>query len=172
MPEVFARWMRLLARVPGSALWLLEDNAWAMENLRRAAVAAGIDAGRLVFGGKLPNAEHLARFAAADLSLDTFPYTSHTTASDSLWAGCPLVALCGETFAARVSSSIVSSAGLGDLVTHTLDDYEALAYRLATDAGAMREVRSRLATARERAPSFDSERFARDLESLYLQIAR
>ena len=172
LPEVFARLMNLLRRVPESVLWILEDNRWARLNLTQAATAEGIAQERIVFAPRVANPEHLARFSAADLALDTFPYTSHTTASDALWLGCPLVALCGETFAARVSSSIASTCGLSDLVTHTLDEYEALAYRLATDASSFQEVRSRLARARETAPLFDSRRFARDLETLYRQITQ
>jgi len=171
MPEVYARWMSLLRALPGSVLWILEDNRWALANLKRAADAQGVDPQRIVTAGRLPNAQHLARLGAADLALDTFPYTSHTTASDARWMGCPLVALCGDTFAARVSGSIMSSCGLGELVTHTLDDYEALAYRLATDETYMRDVRARLEAAKKSAPAFDAERFARDLEALYVQIA-
>ena len=170
VPEVFTRWMSLLRRVPGSVLWILEENRWALGNLKRAAEALGIDAQRIVVAERMPNAQHLARFGAADLALDTAPYTSHTTASDALWMGCPLVALCGETFAARVSGSILSASGLGELVTHTLDDYEALALRLATDRDYMTEVKGRVAAAGATAPTFDSAKFARDLEALYVQI--
>lgn len=171
MPELFARWMRLLRDVPGSVLWIAEDNRWANAHLRAAAAGHGVAPERIVFGARVAFARHLARFRVADLALDTFPYTSHTTASDGLWMGCPLVGLCGDTFAARVSGSILTSCGLADLVTHTLDDYEKLALRLATDSGFMQDVRSRLAAARDAAPLFDAEKFARDLEGLYLRIA-
>lgn len=172
LPEVFACWMSLLAKVPGSVLWLLEDNVWASANLKRAAQAAGVDPERIVFAPRVANDLHLPRFEAADLALDTFPYTSHTTASDALWMGCPLVALCGETFAARVSASIVSACGFRELVTHTHEDYEALAYRLATDALCLKNIRARIAAARETSPLFDSQKFARDLEALYMQITQ
>jgi predicted O-linked N-acetylglucosamine transferase (SPINDLY family) len=171
-PELFERWMTLLRRVPGSVLWLLEDNRWASANMKRAAREQGIAEERIVIGARLPLAEHLARYGAAELALDTFPYTSHTTASDALWMGCPLVALCGETFASRVSASILASCELPDLVTNTLDQYEALACRLATDAAYMRDIRARLAATRDIAPLFDAPQFTRDLEALYLQIAR
>jgi protein O-GlcNAc transferase len=170
-PEVFACWMRLLARAPQSVLWLLEDNRWATQNLLTSAEAQGIARERIVIAPRLPPQEHLARYRVADLALDTFPYTSHTTANEALWMGCPLVALCGDTFAARVSSSIVRSCGLPELVTHDLGAYEALALRLTTDAGFLREIRARLAAAPDTAPLFDSVRFARDLEALYLQIS-
>lgn len=171
-PEVFHRWMNLLRRIDGSVLWLAEDNRWATANLAEAARTHGIDPGRVIFTPRMPYSEHLARYRVADLSLDTFPYTSHTTASDSLWAGCPLVALCGETFAARVSASLLQNCGLGELVTDSLDDYESLAYRLATDTGYLTDVRARLARARDEAPLFDSASFVRDLERLYSDIAQ
>ncbi|HYH42828.1 MAG TPA: tetratricopeptide repeat protein, partial [Burkholderiales bacterium] len=172
IPEVFARWMSLLRKVPGSVLWLLDDNARASANLKRCAEELGIAPGRIVIAGRVPLAEHLARYGAADLALDTFPYTSHTTASDALWLGCPLVGLSGGTFASRVSGSVLASCGLAELVTGNLDDYEALAYRLATDAAYMQDIRSRLAAARDTAPLFDAAQFTRDLERLYRQITQ
>ena len=165
-PEIFARWMNLLRAVPGSVLWLAEDNAAAASNLRQAAMAHGIAADRLVISGRVPYSQHLARYGAADLALDTFPYTSHSTASDGLWCGCPLVALVGETFAARVSGSILTHAGLPDLITTRLEDYEALALALATDPQRLEEVRSRVAAARG-SSLFDAASFARDLEGVY-----
>jgi predicted O-linked N-acetylglucosamine transferase (SPINDLY family) len=169
-PEVFARWMSLLRKLPDAVLWLLDDNAWATRNLLAAAEAAGVPRDRVVIAPRLPVTEHLARYRAADLALDTFPYTSHTTGSDALWEGCPLVALCGETFAARVSTSLLENCGMHDLVTHTLDDYEALASRLASEPQFMHDVRTRLAAARDTAPLFDPAAFARELEALYLQM--
>jgi predicted O-linked N-acetylglucosamine transferase (SPINDLY family) len=170
-PEIFGAWMRLLHGVSDSVLWLLHDNRWATDNLRAAARVAGIADERVVIAPRLPVDQHLARYRVADLALDTHPYTSHTTASDSLWLGCPLVALCGDTFAARVSGSILASARLSDLITYTLEDYEQLAHRLATSNELMSDVRTRLAAARETAPLFDSEEFVRDIERLYLDIA-
>ena len=169
-PEVFAVWMNLLRRVPRSVLWLAEDNPWATKNLRDAAQARGIAAERLVFSPRLPLAQHLARYRAADLALDTFPYTSHTTASDALWLGCPLVALCGDTFAARVSGSILTACGLPELVTHSLRDYEELAYRFAAETGFAADIRARLASVKTDAPLYDAAAFARDLERLYLSL--
>jgi predicted O-linked N-acetylglucosamine transferase (SPINDLY family) len=169
-PQIFERWMSLLRRVDGSVLWLLDDNTWATRNLRQSVKEAGIAGERVVIGPRLPPAEHLARYRVADLALDTFPYTSHTTGSDALWLGCPLVALSGETFASRVSGSLLVNCGLPELITRTLDEYEGLAVRLANDGAYMREVRARLAATRESAPLFDSQRFARDLEALYVQI--
>jgi predicted O-linked N-acetylglucosamine transferase (SPINDLY family) len=169
-PEIFACWMRLLKQVPDSVLWLLADNRWASENLRRAAQAHGIAAERVVFGPKLPLAQHLARYAAADLALDTLPYGSHTTASDALWGGCPLVALCGETFAARVSGSILTAFDLPELVTYKIEDYERLALQIATDEPLRSALRAKLELNKLRAPLFDSAAFTRDLEQLYREI--
>jgi len=169
-PDIFASWMRLLDAVPGSVLWLMDDNRWATANLRHAAAAAGIAPARMVFAPRVPLAQHLARYHVADLALDTFPYTSHTTASDALWCGCPLVALCGETFAARVSGSILAAAGLPDLVTHSIPDYEAKLLALATDAGLRQAVVSRVHAARTQTPLFNAVAFARELETLYLHM--
>lgn len=166
-PDVFAVWMRLLERVPGSVLWLVESNAPAKRNLAAAAQAQGVAAHRLVFAPRMPYAQHLARYRVADLALDTWPYTSHTTLSDGLWCGCLAVGLCGDTFAARVSGSVLTAANLGDLVTTNLHNYEALTYRLAGDEGLLRAYRERLALAREQAPLFNTPQFARDLENLY-----
>ena len=168
-PEVFARWISLLKRVPGSVLWLAEDNRWATGNLENAAQAHGIAPERLVFARRAPFAQYLARYRAADLALDTFPYTSHSTASDALWSGCPLVALCGDTFAARVSGSILTHCGLPELITYSLEDYERLAYRLATDPALLESMRSRVVAARS-SPLFDAESFARDLERVYMEL--
>jgi predicted O-linked N-acetylglucosamine transferase (SPINDLY family) len=169
-PEIFACWMNLLRRTPDSVLWLLAENRWTTENLTRAAQCHEIDSARLIFAPKVPLSEHLARYRVADLALDTFPYGSHTTASDALWAGCPLVALCGQTFAARVSGSILSACGLPELVTHTLEDYERLASHIATDAPYRDVLRAKLETNRLGTPLFDSRTFARDLENIYIAV--
>jgi predicted O-linked N-acetylglucosamine transferase (SPINDLY family) len=151
-------------------LWLLEDNRWASANLKAAAQVAGVDADRVVIAPRLPVIEHLARYRAADLALDTFPYTSHTTGSDALWSGCPLVALRGETFAARVSASLLTQCGLPELITDSLDEYQQLASTLATDPARLQILRARLAAARDAAPLFDSTAFTRDLESVYIRL--
>ncbi len=169
-PEIFACWMSLLRRVPHSVLWLAEDNTWATRNLKDAAQAHGIAPERLVFSPRLPYAQHLARYRAADLALDTFPYTSHTTASDALWSECPLIALCGETFAARVSGSILTACGLPELITYSLPDYEETAYRFASDPDFVHRMRTRLSSAKAGAPLFDSAAFTRNLERLYLDL--
>ena len=168
-PEIFARWMNLLKSIAGSVLWLAEDNELATRNLRTAAAAHGIGSERLVLAPRAPFAQYLARYCVADLALDTFPYTSHSTASDALWRGCPLVALTGDTFASRGSGSILTHAGLADLITTSFDDYETLARRLATDPQFLAEVRSRVAAV-GRSPLFDVVSMTRDLERVYREL--
>jgi predicted O-linked N-acetylglucosamine transferase (SPINDLY family) len=167
LPDVFAAWMRILKAVPGSVLWLLETNRWASVNLRRAAADHGVPAERLVFASRKPLPEHLARYRVADLSLDTYPYTSHTTASDALWAGCPLVTRTGETFASRVAGSILVNAGMRELVTDDLAEYERKVLELATSPGRLQDIRRRLQETRDTCPLFDTPRFVRNLEAAY-----
>lgn len=166
-PEVFGIWMRALAAAPDAVLWLLQPIEVAAGNLRREAAARGIDPARLVFAPPLPLDRHLARYRLADLALDTFPYGSHTTASDALWAGCPQLAITGEVFAARVSTSIVTAAGLPELASPGLAAHEALLLRLCADAGARAALRAKLAALRDTAPLFDTPRFVRHLETAY-----
>lgn len=166
-PEVFAVWMRLLKQIPGSVLWLLESNATACINLRREAQAHGVDAERLVFAPRLPLPEHLARHHAADLFLDTLPVNAHTTASDALWAGLPIVTCAGETFIARVAGSLLTVVGLPELITESLADYETLTIHLAHHPDELAALRQRLEAQRRTTPLFDSTRFARHLEMVY-----
>lgn len=166
-PEVFAIWMRLLHRVEGSVLWLFQGNADAAENLRRAAVSHGIAAERLVFAPRMALPEHLARQRLADLFLDTLPVNAHTTASDALWAGLPLLTCRGSAFAGRVAASLLNAVGLPELVAENLADYEALALRLATTPALLADIRTKLARQRNTRPLFDIDRFRRHLESAY-----
>jgi predicted O-linked N-acetylglucosamine transferase (SPINDLY family) len=166
-PDVFAIWMRLLREVPGSVLWLLVGNAVAQDNLRREAQQRGIAAERLVFARRMPLAEHLARHRCADLFVDTFHYNAHTTATDALWAGLPVVTRIGETFPGRVASSLLQAVGLPELVTATSAEYEALALKLARTPDHLAAVRRKLAANRLREPLFDTARWTRDVETLY-----
>lgn len=166
-PEVFDRWMRILLRVDGSVLWLLEDNSLATRNLRAEAARRGVDADRLVFAPLVPAAEHLARHRLADLFLDTSPYNAHTTASDALWAGLPVVTCLGETLAGRVAASLLYAVRLPELVVATPEEYECLAVELATDAGRLAAIRRKLATSVPTAPLFDIRTYARHLEAAY-----
>lgn len=167
-PDLFAIWMRLLDRVEGSVLWLLGDDADTEAHLRGHARRQGIDPARLVFAAKLPAAEHLARQRLADLFLDSFICNAHTTASDALWAGLPIVTRIGEGFAARVCASLLRAIGLPDLVAESAADYERLALSLATDPSALAAIRARLAAHRDTAPLFDSTAFTRHIEAGYL----
>ncbi|WP_085314859.1 O-linked N-acetylglucosamine transferase, SPINDLY family protein [Derxia lacustris] len=165
-PAVFSVWCQLLLMVDDSVLWLLADPA-AEANLRNAAFGLGIAADRLVFAPDCPQPEHLARLALADIVLDTAPYNAHTTASDALGAGVPLVTCAGATFASRVAGSLLNAVGLGELITDNLDDYFELALALATDPARLIETRARLVAAGPTAPLFNVAKYTRDLEALY-----
>lgn len=166
-PIMFAVWMRVLDRVPGSVLWLYTESEEARARLRMTATAHGIAGERLIFAGRLPKARHLERHRLADLFLDTRLYNAHTTASDALWAGLPVLTCMGETFPARVAASLLQAVGLSELVTRSLEEYEALAVRLATEPTELVGLRAKLADNRLRMPLFDTERFARHLEQAY-----
>ena len=166
-PEVYAVWLRLLAQAPGSVLWLVDGGATANRNLVVLAQAAGIAAERIVFAPRRGYSEHLARYRVADLALDTFPYTSHTTLNDALWCGCPAVAYAGDTFAARVSGSILTAAGAPELVGYSIVEYEQLAQQLAMDNARLESARTALEKSRASAPYFDTATFTRDLERLF-----
>ena len=171
LPEVFAVWMRLLAAVPGSVLWLTPGPQLRADNLRAEAERQGIDARRLVYAGRLERREdYLARQGLADLFLDTLPYNAHSTARDALWAGLPVLTCTGRSFAARVAAALVKAAGLPELVTSSLAEYEALALRLARDPEALGELRRRLAAGRDSAAVFDMRRRARELEWAYRRM--
>ncbi len=169
-PPVFDVWMDLLRRVPGSVLWLIDRNPVASDNLRRMAIAGGVEPERLVFAPPLALPDHLARHRVADLFLDTLPVGAHTGASDALWAGLPLVTCRGGTFAGRVGASLLFAVGLPDLVTESVAGYRELAAALAADRTRLGEIRDRLARNRLSAPLFDIAGFTRGLEAAYLQM--
>ncbi|WP_428619992.1 tetratricopeptide repeat protein [Reyranella sp.] len=166
-PVTFDSWMRILARVDGSRLWLIEDNAAAVRNLRREAEARGIDGHRLVFAQRIPLADHLARHRAADLFLDTLPYNAHTTASDALWAGLPVLTLIGKAFAGRVAASLLQAIGVPELVADTARDYEQRAVDLATVPDALAAIKRKVEANRPSSALFDSTAFAKHLEAAY-----
>ena len=172
-PDVFDAWSRILAAVPSSVLWLLVRDAAhpAVGNLRREAVKRGLDARRLVFTTARPNDEYLGLYRHADLFLDTWPYNAHTTASDALWAGCPLVTLRGETFAGRVAASLLHAAGLPELVTESVDAYVDAAVRLASDARERTRLREWLEAPGRASALFDTVATTRALEMAYLGMA-
>lgn len=170
LPEMFAAWMRILTHVPGSVLWLLETTPQAMHHLKLNAAAHGVSADRLVFAPRHPLAAHLARYRIADLALDTFPYTSHTTASDALWAGCPLVARTGDTFASRVSGSVLNAVHLPELVTSTTDAFVDLAVTLALAPERRADLRRHLQQGRMTFPLFDAPRFVANIEQAFRML--
>ncbi|QWF69556.1 tetratricopeptide repeat protein [Methylomonas paludis] len=167
----FLSWLRILAQVPGSVLWLPEDNAPAMANLQAAAHRQGIGAERVVFAPRLPSrAEHLARLGLADLFLDTLPYNAHTTASDALWAGLPVLTCAGESFAGRVAASLLTAIGLPELITTKPTDYQALAVELAIQPDRLAAIKAKLAANRLTTPLFDCARFTAHLEAAFTQM--
>lgn len=170
LPETFDGWMRVLRAVDGSVLWLLDDNAAATSNLRKSAEARGIDPDRLVFAAHLPMEEHLARQRAADLFLDTLPYNAHTTASDALWAGLPVLTRSGRAFAGRVAASLLHAVGLPDLLTDSQQAFEAKAIELASHQNLLARLKQRLDVNLRTSPLFDGIRFARAIEAAYEQM--
>jgi len=164
---VFAVWMRLLDQVPGSVLLLKATPADVRANLEREAAYFNVAAERLVWAGDLPLAEHLARYRAADLFLDTLPYNAHATAADALWAGLPVLTVMGEAFAGRVAASLLQAVGMPELVTNDLANYEALALGLARDPARLESLKEKLARNIATAPLFDADGFTRDLEAVY-----
>jgi predicted O-linked N-acetylglucosamine transferase (SPINDLY family) len=171
-PTMFAIWMRLLSRVEGSVLWLFEDNPMAASNLRKHAAENNISPERLVFARRMELSEHLARLRFMDLFLDTLPYNAHTTASDALWCGVPVLTCLGNSFAGRVAASLITSIGAPELITYSLEEYESRAYELATDANLLGSVVSKISQNRLKCPLFDTKAYALELESLYESIHR
>lgn len=166
-PQIFDIWMRLLSKISTSVLWLLEDNSSAANNLGLEAQSRGIDPARLVFAPKLPLPEHLARHQHADLFLDTPYYNAHTTASDALWAGLPVLTVQGTTFAGRVGGSLLSALNLPEMIAPDLNAYEARALEIANNPNLANDLRTRLQSAIATAPLFDTPEFVRNIESAY-----
>jgi len=167
---VFSIWMRLLSSVPGSVLWLKQAGDKTKSNLRQAAKERGVDAERLIFAAPAPLEVHLARHQLAGLFLDTLPYNAHATASDALWAGLPLVTQRGSAYAGRVATSLLTAAGVPELIAQTAEDYESLALALARDPARLGALREKLIVNRTSAPLFDTPRLARNLEALYREM--
>jgi predicted O-linked N-acetylglucosamine transferase (SPINDLY family) len=172
LPPLFDVWMNLLREVPKSVLWLLQDNGPAKLNLLASAKASGVDPARLVFAPRVAPAEHLARHALADLFLDTLPCNAHTTASDALWAGLPVLTWAGSTFAGRVAGSLITAVGVPELITGSLAAYEALGVKLAREPELLAKLRDKLARNRATSALFDSDRFRRHVEAAYTAMWR
>jgi predicted O-linked N-acetylglucosamine transferase (SPINDLY family) len=172
-PHVFAVWMNLLRQVPGSVLWLMSRSPLSQENLRKEATARGIDPDRLVFAQRVPMVEdHLARYRQADLFLDTHPYNAHTTCADALMAGLPVVTCMGGAFPSRVAGSLLHAAGIPELVTHSLADYEALALQLARDPARLAALKAQLIASQPTNALCDADSFCRNLEAIYTSMWR
>ena len=169
-PPVFDIWMRLLAQVEGSVLWLFRERDAAETNLRREAAARGIDPARLIFARRVPLEDHLARHRLADLFLDTLPYNAHTTAADALSMGLPVVTCLGKSFAGRVAASLLRAVGMPDLVTSSLGEYEELILRIARDPALLQELRDRLQRNKASYPLFDSDLYRRNIKSAYVTM--
>jgi protein O-GlcNAc transferase len=169
-PRFFDIWMRLLQRVPDGVLWLVGDDPAIRDNLRHQARERGVDDQRLIFARRRPYDEHLARLRLADLFLDTLPFNAGTTASDSLWAGLPLLTCAGEALAARMAGSLLKAVDLPELITHSAEEYESRAYDLASHRTALRALRDRLARNRHASPLFDTRLFTRHLEAAYMHM--
>ena len=169
---MFTVWMNFLKAVPRSVLWLSQGhNEEVPANLREEARARGVAPDRLVFAARVPGLpEHLARYRVADLALDTFPYTSHTTATDALWAGCPLLTRVGETFASRVAGSLLHAAGLPEMVTSTVEEYCSRAIRLGQTPRELETINAKLVHNRNTCALFDTPRFVRHLETAFAQM--
>jgi predicted O-linked N-acetylglucosamine transferase (SPINDLY family) len=169
-PEIFDCWMGLLRQIDGAVLWLLDDNPTATANLRTEAAARGIDAARLVFAKQQPIADHLARHQLADLFLDTLPCNAHTTTSDALWSGLPVLTQIGETFAGRVAASLLNAVGLPELIATTRDDYAKLALALARDPERLASLKAKLTQNRLTTPLFNTEMTTRHIERAYQEM--
>jgi predicted O-linked N-acetylglucosamine transferase (SPINDLY family) len=170
LPATFEGWMRILKAVEGSVLWLFEDNSFAVENLKKEAEKRGIAADKLIFAERMPLSEHLARHRQADLFLDTLPYNAHTTTSDALWVGLPVLTLMGGSFASRVAASLLNAVGLPELITGTQEEYEALAIELALNPKKLADAKLKLANNHLTAPLFNTPLFTKNLEAAYLKM--
>lgn len=169
-PEMFGTWMRILQRVPGSVLWLLADNPWAQENLRREALALGVAEDRLIFAPRVSPEDYLARYAVADLFLDSYPFNGGTTANDALWMGLPVLTRTGQTFASRMAGALLTAAGLPELITYDLATFEEKAVALADNPPECQRLRAHLQQVRESGVLFDTPRFVKNLEHAFTQL--
>jgi predicted O-linked N-acetylglucosamine transferase (SPINDLY family) len=170
LPTTFASWMRILKAVKGSVLWLLQDNPRVVDNLRCEALNHGVDASRIIFAERMSLSEHLARHRQADLFLDTLPYNAHTTTSDALWTGLPVITLAGNSFASRVAASLLNAIGSPELITSSQEEYEALAIDLAFNQKRLADIKSKLHKNRLSAPLFNTPLFTKNLETAYIEM--
>ena len=171
-PDIFDTWMNILKKVDNSVLWILKSNEIASKNLKKEAEKKGIDEGRIIFADFLPNDEHLKRISLADVFLDTYPYNAHTTASDAIRMGIPIITLTGNSFASRVGASILSSVNIKELITYNQKDYEEVSISLGMKPEKLLAIKSKLKENLVKAPLFNSIKFTKNLEELYLKISK
>jgi len=171
-PVMWDCWMRILRQVPNSVLWVVDDNVWATEHLREAALASGIDSTRLIFNPRTSHADFLGRLPLADLFLDNHPYNAGSTASDALWMGLPILTLSGQTFVSRMGGSLLTAIGVPELITYHLADYERRAVALATNPQELDHLREKLSRTRHSSQAFDMKSLARQIEAMFMTIAK
>ena len=167
LPSVFDIWMNLLKKVKDSVLWLLVENTKAQENLKKEATKRNIDENRIIFAKIMPLDDHLARHRCADLFIDTFPYTAHTTCSDALWAGLPVVTRIGKSFASRVSASLLNAIDLPELITHSEEEFENLALDFANNKNKLNQVKVKLEKNKISNSLFNTKLYTKNIESSY-----
>ncbi len=172
LPEAFDAWCQVLQHVPNAVLWLKETNSQLHDNVRREAAARGVDPARIVFAATETYQRHFSRLALADVFVDTWPYNAHTTASDALWAGVPVVTLAQDSFASRVAASVLNAAGIGDLAFSSRDDYVCAVVALGSDPALCAGYRAHLVAQRQTLPLFDSAAYARDFEALLQRMVQ
>ena len=171
-PDIFDIWMNMLKKVPNSVLWIFKSNETASKNLKKESKVRGVDPNRIIFASFLPQDEHLKRMSLADLFLDTFPYNSHTTASDAVRMGIPIITLSGSSFASRVVASILTCIGLKELITNNKKNYQELGIKIANNPKKLLELKKQLKYSASKSPLFDSVKFTKNLEKLYLQLLK
>ena len=169
-PNIFNIWMKILKKIEGSVLWLIKDSNEGANNLKKEANKRGINPDKIIFAKRMTISEHLARHKMADLFIDTFPYTAHTTCSDALWSGLPVITLMGQSFASRVSGSLLNAVGLNELITTTEKDYEDLIIRLATDSNQLKIIKNKLEKNKINQPIFNTKLYTKKIESAYKEI--
>ena len=164
--------MKILHAVKNSVLWIMVIDDTAKRNLKKEAEVRGIDTNRLIFADSLPVEEHLNRLQLADIFLDTFPYGAHTTCSDALRMGLPVITMMGQSFASRVAGSLLTTIGLSELITYSQTEYENLAIRLATNPTELKNIKIKLIENKQTSPLFDSERYTKNIETLYMKMVQ
>ncbi len=169
-PDVYDIWMRLLKKIDGSVLWLIKNSKEGADNLKKEAHKRGVDPNRIIFAEKISQPDHLARHKLADLFIDTFPYTAHTTCSDSLWSGLPVITRIGKSFASRVGASVLSAIGLEELITKTEKEYEDLITQFATKPEFLNKIKKKLEKNKNKEPLFNTKLFTSHIEKAYIKI--